>query len=380
MVTIGELKQVSRAAFALLASYLDFGLASNATATDEEFARLLVRSAFRNEFVNTVAKQGRLTQPDVTEAELPHHEPRAKALLYHLRALPLDAVDAQFDRVHEVLFAQAASTRLFTRPVDVAIDIHDWPYYGSKETDQVLICNKTRGTNRAYRFATICAIVGGVRFTLDWRILPANDWRAKRQVVRSLIQTARETITIRHAYLDRGFYQVYVVRELKALDVEFIIRANPGQRMRASLSASGGETVVDTYEMRRKRTPAATETVTMFAVPHRHEEGEHIWFVTNTDVTEETVHAYAHAFRRRWGIETSSRKITEFLPKTSSPTFSVRLFYFSLAVTLYNLWILVNLLVHPSVPRPRTPPISVRLFQQAIELQLSRQESASDYG
>ena len=69
----------------------------------------------------------------------------------------------------------------------------------------------------------------------------------------------------------------------------------------------------------------------MFAVPHKHNEGEHIWFVTNTDVTEETVYAYAHAFRRRWGIETSYRKITEFLPKTSSPTFSVRLFYFSLA-------------------------------------------------
>jgi hypothetical protein len=146
MVTVGKLKQVSRAAFALLASYLDFGLASNATATDEEFAKLLVRSAFRNEFVNTVAKQLLLTQSDVTESELPHHQPRAKALLYHLRALPLDAVDTQFDRVHEVLFAQAASARLFTRPVDVAIDIHDWPYYGSKHTDRILICNRTACT------------------------------------------------------------------------------------------------------------------------------------------------------------------------------------------------------------------------------------------
>ena len=380
MVTIGELNQVSRAAFVLLTSHLDFGLAPNTTTTDEEFTKLLVRSAFRNEFVNTVAKQRRLTQTNLLESELPHHDPLAKALLYHLCALPLDAVDAQFDRVHEDLFAQAASARLFTRPVDVAIDIHDWPYYGSKDTDQILICNKTRGTNRAYRFATICAIVGGVRFTLDWMILPANDWCAKRQIVRSLIQAAREKITIRHAYLDRGFYQVYVARELKELDVEFIIRANPSQRMKDSLSASDGETVVDEYEMRRKRTPAATEMVTMFAVPHRHKEGEHIWFVTNMDVTEETVYAYAQAFRRRWGIETSYRKITEFLPKTSSPTFSVRLFYFSLAVTLYNLWILVNLLVHPSVPRPRTPTISVRLFQQAISILLSRQVSIHDYG
>lgn len=87
IVTLGELKQVSRAAFALLASSLDFGLAPNATATDEEFGELLVQAAFRNEFVNTVAKQRLLAQPDGTKSELPHHEPRAKALLNHLRGL-----------------------------------------------------------------------------------------------------------------------------------------------------------------------------------------------------------------------------------------------------------------------------------------------------
>lgn len=37
----------------------------------------------------------------------------------------------------------------------------------------------------------------------------------------------------------------------------------------------------------------------------------------------------------------------EFLPRTSSPTFSVQLFYFLLAIALYmyNLWVLTNLLV-----------------------------------
>jgi phosphatidylserine/phosphatidylglycerophosphate/cardiolipin synthase-like enzyme len=211
-------------------------------------------------------------------------------------------------------------------------------------------------------------------------IVPANDWRAKRQIVRSLIQAAREKIDIRHAYFDREFYQVHVVRELKKLDVEFIIRANPGQRMKDRLSVGGGETVVDEYEMRRNRPPAATAMVTMFAVPHTRKKKVHIWFVTNLDVTNQTVYAYAQTFRRRWGIETSYRKITDFLPKTSATTFSVRLFYFSLAATLYNLWVLVNLFVWPSVPRPQTPPISAGLFQHAISIQLSRQESGCDDG
>jgi hypothetical protein len=273
----------------------------------------------------------------------------------------------------------AGSSRLFTHPIDVAIDIHDWLFYGSKDTENVLTTKQTRGTTLAYRWATICALVDGVRFTLGWTLLPANDWRAKRQIVRSLIETAREQVRIRHAYLDRGFYQVFVVKELNDLNVEFIVRARPSKGMKDRLPEDA-ETVVADYEMQRWRQPRAREPVTVFAVPHTSDEDKHVWFVTNLAVTDETVHAYAAAFRRRWGVETSYRMIGDFLPKTSSPTFSVRLFYFSLAVTLYNFWVLVNLFVHPSIPWPRTPPISIGLFQQAIRPQLSLRGLPGDYG
>ena len=97
--------------------------------------------------------------------------------------------------------------------------------------------------------------------------------------------------------------------------------------------------------MQRKRAPTASVAVTVFAVPHRSTEDEHVWFVTNLDLEAEAAKAYAAAFRRRWGIETSYRQIGNFLPRTSSPTFSVRLFYFLFAVALYNLWVLANVLV-----------------------------------
>lgn len=110
MVKIGELKQVSRAAIALLLSTLDFQLAPNADASDEEFVKLLVRSGIRDEFVNTVAKQCRVTHSDDAAGEVPHQDPQAQALLYHLRGLSTDAVETQFDRVHERICTQATST------------------------------------------------------------------------------------------------------------------------------------------------------------------------------------------------------------------------------------------------------------------------------
>nr|WP_255291467.1 hypothetical protein [Natrinema sp. CBA1119] len=80
---------------------------------------------------------------------------------------------------------------------------------------------------------------------------------------------------------------------------------------------------------------------------------------------DESARAYAAAFRRRWGIETSYRQIGDFLPRTSSPTFSVRLFYFLFAVAMYNLWILANVLVSAGAV-PEKSPISTRLFQEFV--------------
>jgi len=134
--------------------------------------------------------------------------------------------------------------------------------------------------------------------------------------------------------------------------------------MKDRLSA-GTETVADEYTMRRKRRPTVRVDVTVFAVSHRTSDDEHVWFVTNLDVEASTAKAYAAAFRRRWGIEPSYRQIGDFLPRTSSPTFSVRLFYFLFAVSLYNLWVLANVLVSAETV-PKTPPISTRIFRRFV--------------
>jgi len=194
--------------------------------------------------------------------------------------------------------------------------------------------------------------------------MDANGFRAKREAVRSLLKTAREYVSIRHVYLDRGFYQVHVVSELEQLGVDYIVRARPSSGMKGRLSA-GAETVADEYTMQRKRPPTASVDVTVFAVPHRSNDDEHVWFVTSLDVDASTAKAYAAAFRRRWGIETSYRQIGDFLPRTSSPTFSVRLFYFLFAVALYNLWVLANTLV-AGRSRPEKPRISTRIFRRLI--------------
>ncbi len=49
--------------------------------------------------------------------------------------------------------------------------------------------------------------------------MDANGFRAKREAVRSLPETAKQYVSIRHAYLDRGFDQIHVIAELAAWNI-----------------------------------------------------------------------------------------------------------------------------------------------------------------
>jgi hypothetical protein len=317
MIKTIEAKQVSWAAASLLYPKLDFDIKPCGTYTREDFEKVLSRIAFEQEFANTGGKTCQLNRDDPTDGLLPTRNSLAKSLLYHLRQLEQDAIDTQFDGVRTRLIQHAREQRLLPDLVDVAIDIHDWRFYGNKETDHVLHTRPDQGTDRAFRFATLCIVAPSIRFTLAVVPLEANGFEAKREAVRALIEEAREFIRIRHAYLDRGFYQVHVVAALEQLDVTYIVRARASNGMKAFLPADE-ETVVEDYLMQRHRPPRASVAVTVFAVPHRTNEDEHVWFVTNIDVTDQTAPAYAAAFRRRWGIETAYRQIGDFLPRTSS--------------------------------------------------------------
>ena len=62
MVATDEARQVCRAAGSLLYPSLNFGTKPNGTYPSEDFARVLTRSAFKQEFTNTSARH---LQPSV---------------------------------------------------------------------------------------------------------------------------------------------------------------------------------------------------------------------------------------------------------------------------------------------------------------------------
>ncbi len=76
----------------MLFTHLDFATKPNGQYPSEDFEKVLARSAFNGEFVHTTAKKLQLARGE--DIDLQQRSPLAKSLLYHLRGLSPDAIDA----------------------------------------------------------------------------------------------------------------------------------------------------------------------------------------------------------------------------------------------------------------------------------------------
>jgi IS4 transposase len=91
-------------------------------------------------------------------------------------------------------------------------------------------------------------------------------------------------------------------------------------------------------------------------VPSTKGEGTAV-FATDPSVGAGEAEAFCRRYSRRWQIENEYKSIkNDFLAKTSSKDYHVRLFYFVFAVLLHNIWRLTDFLLKAGVGGERTTP------------------------
>jgi putative transposase len=104
-------------------------------------------------------------------------------------------------------------------------------------------------------------------------------------------------------------------------------------------------------------------TFKLLAVRSNKDPEQTALFATNLDVTDETAQSVSDKYSKRWGIETAFRVQDNFIVKTTSKNYSVRLFYFLFSICLYNLWILANIIIGLAFGFiPEKPIITSKMF------------------
>ncbi len=258
----------------------------------------------------------------------------------------IEAISGLIDRTVSMAMTMGA----FSKPVNVAIDEHDEPYYGMD--NRYLIgapFHKFRGTDRAYRFATLESVKKGERFTLSV---------IKRDQLDGIDNASEADTLLRHAIslgmkiamvlMDRGYLDVGVMNKVESLNMEYIIPAkdNPKvlrfKQMDMVHSDAGFAflAVRDTITSGKENADANFVHVVYYPNGKKHDFA----FYTNAGVTGDNVRKLAETYRERWGIENGYQEKADAKEKTHSPEMGIRYFLFFLSVLLYNLWMLLNLL------------------------------------
>jgi transcriptional regulator with XRE-family HTH domain len=270
------------------------------------------------------------------------------------------------------------------RKTIAAIDITDDPFTVSPWEDRekkIPKPNYPRMVNgyvdgdpkkQGYKYATITLVGDNVPIILGVEPYKQNSkWEEedapsypKADLVERLLDRAQEFVDLDEVLLDRGFYadEVYAAIEDRDLlyttpvpkytdDYENIekIRAHPEADMAVE------------PDVEFEKDGEVHHTAQFLYVPVKDDDadGNYAVFVTNrnsVDTPGEIKHV-VNQYRRRWDIENQYKTIVEYLPRTSSTDYRVRLTNFVLAALIYNLWRLTDYLIKVAIDMDvRAPP------------------------
>ena len=244
----------------------------------------------------------------------------------------------------------AISIGAFSEPVNVAIDEHDEPYYG---IDNRYLVNapfhKFRGTDRAYRFATLESVKKSERFTLSaMRKDPLDGIDNASEVDQLLMHAMSLGVKIKTVLMDRGYLDVSVMKNVESHGLKYIIPAKDNTKVKGfrDMEMKYSESGFSFLAIKDRISSGKEEINTNFVhVVYYHKRKKHDFsYYTNMDVTESNVIMLAEIYRERWGIENGYLEKSGMKGKTHSPDMGIRYFLFFLSVLLYNMWMLINLI------------------------------------
>lgn len=255
--------------------------------------------------------------------------PSADTVLRHIEKHDENKLERMINRALEESFRTSWIPKIKAL---VAIDITDIPYYGNIDATEAKHTKPRKGTHYAFRFIVASIVSERGKFIPYVHLIRKEE--DLKKALKKVLKAVRKLVKIAWLILDKGFFQVRIVRMLKRMRINFVI-AVP-RRKRLEELASHGSFIARYYVTSRKygREP-------VYIVGFVDEKGP-VYYATNKLVKRKRCGDMHRRYRKRWRIEVSFAVIKRALAKTTSRAAGVRVFLFGISCVLYNLWILTN--------------------------------------
>ncbi len=249
---------------------------------------------------------------------------------------------------------RALSTNLpknvYLRPRDLAIDLHDQPFYGKDPRLLAFTCRSQAkaGTSYFFRIASVYLMQKGVRVSLGV-VFVDPDVSLPALLSRLLDRVRAQGVTISHLYLDRGFASIPIYRYLLENNIPAVI-ACPirGKQGGTKALCQGRQSYSSQHTFSSAEHGECTVPVAVVrSFSHKGKRGEKkkrkaSWFIyvlIHSKFSPQQVHA---RYRSRFGIESSYRSMRQLRVRSNSRNPAMRFLFMALGLILVNVWIAVR--------------------------------------
>jgi hypothetical protein len=231
-------------------------------------------------------------------------------------------------------------------PQDIAIDFHNVPYYGDKNTKGVVGIQPKNGTSWGYSYLT-ADLVGDCKLTLDIVNLTALNKNYGTLIEGVINRINQLGVSIGTVLMDREFFNLQSIIAIDMAHIKYVVPAKLNKRIKRILRdfeiAEGMVPGVIKYKFRDESSPEFYLVI----VPNKNydplkREGKDNkkFFVFATNIKFDSVKEFTKKipkeYRKRWNIETGYRMKKVFKIRTCSTSFVARSLFFTLQCIMHN--------------------------------------------
>jgi len=247
--------------------------------------------------------------------------------------------------------ASQLPTWLRDHPKDIAIDLHDEPYYGKDDDPDNPECWVCRGeardgTTRFYRVATAYVMHRDVRFTLAVEFVHPGDDLV--QILRRLIRRVKALkIRVRRYFLDKAFCGIPTLRWLLTQpDVSAMVAVTiRGKTGGTRTLCQGRSSYFTDYTFRSEENGELTVPLAVVRTVSQRRDGTHKaeWLIyALLNLPEMPIRRVRQLYRRRFGVESSYRLLEQVRGHTTARNAALRFLWMGLALLIGNIWIALH--------------------------------------
>jgi putative transposase len=237
--------------------------------------------------------------------------------------------------------------RLRKRAWPCAIDFHELPYYGDRDTHGIRGGQRKASTNRFWTYASLIICQKHRFHTVA--VIPVPKGANFADIVDRLVELAlAEGLKIQYLLLDRGFYAADVILALQRRKVPFVMLVPlRGTKVTGTCQFfQPGATRYETYsykprirvEGKQRRTPDPISITLGIVWEHGLKKYDGKPMVFATDTNRRPLKHLVSMYRRRFAIESTYRMMHLLQGLTTSKNAALRLLFVVLAFLLLNLW------------------------------------------